>query len=79
MTYPNTTSNEAFELVLPALVSNFLQRGVQKLAVKLVQRVFLYFRDLLHNSSYLQVPGTLRRINPLNGIGLGSATFPMQH
>lgn len=60
VTYPNATSNEAFELVLPALVSNFLQRGVQKLAVKLVQRVFLYFWDLLHNRSDLQVPGTLR-------------------
>lgn len=78
MTYPNTTSNEALELILPALVSNFLQRGVQKLAVKLVQRVFLYFRNLLHNSSYLQVPGTLRSkdINPLNGVGFCLNHFP---
>lgn len=59
MTYPNATSNEAFELVLAALVGSFLQRRVQKLAVKLVQRVLLYVRDLLHDSSYLQVPGTL--------------------
>lgn len=80
MTYPNATSNETFELVLPAFISNFLKRGVQKLAVKLVQGVLLYFRDLFHNSSYLQVPGTLRGKGKLTqwGLGLGPATslFP---
>lgn len=81
MTYPNATSNETFELVLPALVSNFLQRGVQKLAVKLVQGVLLYFRDLFHNSSYFQVPGTLRgEGKPTQwGIDLGPPTFPSPH
>lgn len=79
MTYPNTTSNEAFELVLPALVSNFLQRGVQKLAVKLVQRVFLYLRDLLHNSSDLQVPRTLWSKGEPTKWRLGLCHFPHEH
>lgn len=77
MTYPDAASNEAFELVLPALVRHFLQRGVQQLAVKLVQRVLLYVRDLLHHSSYLQVPGTLWSgdIKPLNGVGWALPPF----
>lgn len=63
VTYPDAASNEAFELVLPALVSHFLQRGVQQLAVKLVQRILLYVRDLLHHSPYFQVPGALQSVD----------------
>lgn len=52
VTYPDAASNETFKLVLPALVSHFLEGRVQKLAIKLVQRVLLNLRDLLHYSPY---------------------------
>lgn len=65
----------ALELVLPGACQPLSAERVQQLAVKLVQTVLLNFWNLLHPSSYLQVPGPLKvGINPLNGMGLGPAT-----